>query len=78
MRLANTPRPSTTWAMPARATLKAGRLVTSVPSSRTVPADVGRRPDTTRDTVDLPAPLDPIRATTPPAGTSKDTSKSAR
>ena len=78
MRLENTPRPSTTWAMPSRAILYAGRLVTSRPSKSTWPADAVTRPVTVLATVDLPAPLEPTRATTPPAGTRNETSNRAR
>ncbi len=47
----------------------------SRPLSRTVPAVLASSPVTTRDTVDLPAPLEPIRAVTPRSGTVKVTSK---
>ena len=50
----------------------------SLPLSRMAPLVLARRPVTTRATVDLPAPLEPIRAVTPPAGTEKVTSNSAR
>ena len=47
--------------------------MTSIPSNVTVPAVAGRRPLTTRSTVDLPAPLVPRRATTSPSETSRST-----
>ena len=48
------------------------------PAKRTEPSVAVTRPVIVRATVDLPAPFDPISATTPPAGTLNDTSKSAR
>ena len=65
------------WDSPDRAISYAGRPVTSRPSNRMVPAVVGTRPDTTRATVDLPAPFAPTSATARPVGTANDTSKSA-
>ncbi len=71
-------RPSGTWAMPARAILYAGLPVRSIPSSLILPSVLGTNPLTTRATVDFPAPLEPSKAVTPPAGTVKLTSKRAR
>ena len=53
-------------------------VVTSWPEKSTWPTDAVTSPVTVLATVDLPAPFDPTRATTPPVGTLKDTSKSAR
>ena len=50
----------------------------SRPFNRTDPEVLGSRPVTTRDTVDLPAPFEPMRAVIPPAGTEKVTSNNAR
>ena len=72
------PLPSTTCAMPSRAILQADVRVTSVPAKRTEPSVAVTRPVMVRATVDLPAPFEPISATTPPAGMLNDTSKSAR
>ena len=72
------PLPSTTCAMPRRAILQAGIRVTSVPAKKTEPSVAVTSPVMVRATVDLPAPFEPISATTPPAGTLNDTSKSAR
>ena len=52
--------------------------MTSCPEKRTWPADAVTNPVTVRATVDLPAPLEPTSATTPPSGTRKETSKRAR
>ena len=72
------PLPSTTWATPSRAILHAGNRVTSVPANDTVPTVACTSPVMVRATVDLPAPFDPMSATTPPVGTLNDTSNSAR
>jgi hypothetical protein len=72
------PRPSGTWAQPIRAIRKGAIPVTSFPSSRTEPPVADSRPVATRATVDLPAPLEPIRAVIPAEGTEKVTSNSAR
>ena len=52
--------------------------MTSVPASVTEPSVAVTSPVIVRATVDFPAPFDPISATTAPAGTLNDTSKSAR
>ncbi len=50
----------------------------SRPCRRMAPLVLASSPVTTRDTVDLPAPLEPMRAVTPPPGTEKETSNRAR
>ncbi len=50
----------------------------SLPLSRMAPAVLASKPVTTLDTVDFPAPLEPINAVTPPLGTAKETSNRAR
>ena len=74
---AKTERPSVSWVRPRRVISNAGRPVMSRPSNRIVPRVVGTSPDTTRATVDLPAPFAPTSASARPARTSSDTSKSA-
>ena len=64
--------------MPSRAILKAGSVVTFWPAKCTSPAVAVTKPVTVRAMVDLPAPLEPTSATTPPLGTRNETSKSAR
>ena len=64
-------RPSGTLAAPCLAILWAGQRVTSAPATLMDPTLVGNSPEAARVTVRLPAPLEPRRATTPPAGTRK-------
>jgi hypothetical protein len=70
-------RPSGTWAMP-RATIScAGRPVSGLPSKSIAPARTGTRPEMTRISVVLPAPLGPTTATASPASTRRLTLQSA-
>ncbi len=64
--------------MPSRAILYAARPVTSTPSNTTWPEVAVTRPVTVLATVDLPAPLEPTSANTPPGGTRNETSNNAR
>jgi hypothetical protein len=48
-----------------------------VPLVATEPVCIGSSPAIRRSSVDLPAPFAPTNATTPPAGTRKDTSSSS-
>ena len=52
-------------------------LVTSRPSTETVPAVAGRSPATMRSRVDLPQPLGPTRETNSPASTDREMPASA-
>ena len=63
--------------MPARQTASGVAPVMGVPSNRTSPASGARRPDTTLRSVVLPEPLGPIRPTTSPLATVKETPSSA-
>ena len=53
------------------------RIVTTWPSTRISPVSAGWAPDSTRISVDLPAPLPPTRPMTSPAWRSIDTSRTA-
>src|SRR5882672_9845596 len=76
VRLLNTPRPSGIRHRPRAARRWGACLLTSMSSRRTLP-DVGRMtPLAVRKTVVLPAPLGPRRATTWPALTWNETSRS--
>ena len=72
---ANTCRPSGEWLMPA-ATIRSGRTPRSSRSSfhRIEPAALLTSPLIARSSVVLPAPLDPISATTSPRSMSTDAS----
>jgi hypothetical protein len=64
------PRPSGAWQMPSATRLSARIFVMSRPSNRIAPDAIGRRPDTARMVVVLPAPLAPTSATISPSFTS--------
>src|SRR5512138_17077 len=62
--------------MPWRGRWCGGRRVSSSPSIITLPWTAGTRPIRVRSVVVLPAPLRPISATRPPAGTFSETLRS--
>ena len=66
-------RPSGTWAIPNSTILWAGRLARFFPKNSTEPVRERSRPHTVFKMVDLPAPLAPMRVTTSPSLTWKDT-----
>src|SRR5579859_2997912 len=61
------------WARPSRVVWKADSPAISRPASRMDPETDGIMPETVRRVVVLPAPLDPMSATTRPLGTSNET-----
>src|SRR5262245_24570029 len=65
------PRPSGAWQIPSATRRSARILVMSRPSNRTAPAAIGRRPETARMVVVLPAPFAPTSATFSPSLTSR-------
>ena len=71
-------RPSGTCTTPNRAMRWAEYLLTSSPATRMEPPLTGTRPETTRASVDFPAPFEPTRAMIPPSGTVNDTPNKAR
>ena len=70
--VANTRRPSGEWARPARAIRCESRPVMSLPASVTLPPFGLIMPEMARMVVVLPAPLEPIRVTSLPFGTSSE------
>src|SRR5690606_1424430 len=68
------PRPSGTCAKPSAARASTGIAASDLPPNRIVPDQVGRRPDTVRIVVVLPAPFMPSRDTTPRSSTASFTS----
>src|SRR5438093_3013992 len=70
-------RPSGTSAMPWRQSAWAGTDARSLPSSRMIPALIGRRPAIALMSVVLPAPFGPTTATRSRGRTLSDTSQTA-
>ena len=69
-------RPSMTWQIPSSARLLAVARVMSTPSNTIRPSSGRSRPEAIRIVVLFPAPFGPSNATTPPAGTDTETSRS--
>src|SRR5262245_22681949 len=70
-------RPSGTWATPWATISCAGSPASEAPSKVSRPARAATRPEITRISVVLPAPLGPTTATASPAATRRSTSQSA-
>ena len=72
-------KPRATWKVrtsPARLTTSGASPAISWPSKRIEPASGGTRPDTTLNSVVLPAPLGPISPVMPPGVDDKSTPRS--
>ncbi len=72
-----TRRPSGAWARPRRMMAWVGRAVMSWPSNRMRPSRARGSPQIVISSVDLPAPLAPIRVTISPGSTRSETPRSA-
>ena len=71
-------RPSGQCEIPSDTIRSAGARVMSAPSKRIAPSETRLMPEIVRRVVVLPAPLEPISATSSPSATESDTPCRAR